>query len=266
MGSMLRIRPNPECIDDENRLLVKSDENGHFKGSCIIEHEMESDIIYAFYAIVKNDHAPRSCILRGKKASYHVIDVPKDGSVSIEFTVEDIPVGKQVLCLFIEPLIDPKGINDGDSRASGYNYLTCFSLAIEGNNAQVLNRKKIVYDVTENMGPIHKKSLYSINVYQNYLLLHEATTIGKRDVFVVIQNSFEQELRGQLIILSDHRYHSSKQIIVPAMARGGIPLHIHREQACESIRLILIPEGNEEGFKEGFPYHPIKYSKVILLG
>ncbi|MGP7819350.1 hypothetical protein [Niallia sp. 01092] len=254
-----RISTTPEYINDLNKLDFKTNENGIFEGTHILKHNTSKDEKVVFYAVMENGASPLLITLNGKKGYFHMIDVPKCGEVQLNYSLSNIPAGKQMIYLFTEKYFDDyKHSDEWEKRHSNW-YIThlYFSLDVKGANpAPVANH---LYVVPKRIEKPTQKGL-PITIYKDKNLFKEADELKEGTYYLSINNKYDREMQGQLMMMTDYTVGNSQKLFIPAFSKIIIPFELKKESLIESIRFILLGIPTKDYFEAPRPIRIVQGS------
>ena len=249
---------------DRDQLAFETNQEGKLQATYIITNNVQKEEKRIMYAIIEGDISPFTMDINGKKTKYHIITVPKQGEVKVDFTLSGLPKGKHIVYIFSEKYIDNKTFDELEKIQSqkvfAQNY---FSLDVKNNNnysVRVRNNFKPVKKIEES----HTGDMISLYLYDDQEWSNEVSSIEEKKYYLLINNHQEFELKGHLYLFSDYNSEKLEQIIVPANSKAVFPVNLENHKAKESIRFLLLGEPTEK-IDIQFPVRIIHTSKRIPI-
>ena len=231
---------------DREQLAFETNKEGKLQATYIITNNVQKEEKRIMYAIIEGDISPLMMEINGEENRYHIITVPKQGEIKVDFTLSGLPNGKHIVYIFSEKYIDNKTFDEIEKVQSqkvfAHNY---FSLDVQNNNnnsVKVRNSFKPVKKIEES----HKGDMISLYLYDDQEVSTEVSSIEEKKYYLLINNYQELELKGHLYLFSDYNSEKFEQIIVPANSKLVLPVNLENHRATESIRFLLLGEPTEK--------------------
>ncbi|MGE7606563.1 hypothetical protein ACQKML_08130 [Peribacillus frigoritolerans] len=236
----VEINPDKEFIVDKDKNSFKTNEKGIIKGNISYIHSTLKDEQRVVYAFLENDDKPLKIEINGTLAPHHIIDVPKEGTKKIPFTVSDLPPGEHMLYIISEKILDDN-INDPlevsqTQKAVAGNYL---SIDVHNKNKGKSTSKK-VFKRTQDSQEIEKETSLVMQMYEDSNLTKEVESINKDNYFLTIENPYDFELNAQLKLVSEYVPLDLQQVILPSKSKVVVPINFKDLNISKSLRILMV--------------------------
>lgn len=99
------IHLNPEYIIDRDKNSFQTNEKGTIQGFIWYKYSTTVENQLAVFAFLENDATPVKIEMNGTVASYHMVDIPKEGGKKVPFTITNLPHGNHTLYIISEKVL-----------------------------------------------------------------------------------------------------------------------------------------------------------------
>jgi len=258
-----RMETKPEFTNNKDKLDFKTDADGCFKGSYILNHQIQTDDKLVFYILVENVDSPVSFIVNGKESEYHKIHVPKSGEVTFNFELSNLPKGKHIIHLINEPCFEYVEQVQECNPSIKYIYSRIyFSLDVTNGETPMKNK---IYEIIHDQKEADFKSRVNLKLFEDKKLSIVAVKIKDGTCFLAINNDKDYEIKGQLCLMSDYRLESTQKLIVPEKTKVIVPIKFHRETLKKSTRFIFLMTPTKIDAEAGIPIRNVFMSERLLV-
>ncbi|MEK5481902.1 MULTISPECIES: hypothetical protein [unclassified Viridibacillus] len=258
-----RMETKPEFTNNKDKLDFKTDADGCFKGSYILNHQTQTGDKIVFYILVENIDSPVSFIVNGEESEYHIIHVLKLGEVTFDFELSNLPIGKHIIHLINEPCFEYVEQVQECNPSIKYIYTRIyFSLEVT-NGKMPLEHKK--YEIMHEQRESDFKNRISLKLFEDKKLSIVAEQIKDGSYYLTINNDKDYEIKGQLCLMSDYRLESTQKLIVREKTKVIVPVKFHRETLKKSIRFIFLMTPTKIEAEAGVPIRGVFMSERLLL-
>ncbi|MFB5089363.1 hypothetical protein PGC35_19595 [Psychrobacillus sp. PGGUH221] len=238
----VEIHLNTEFIVDRDKNSYKTNEKGTIKGNILYKHSTLTEEQIAVYAFLQNDNTPLKIEINGTVNSHHIIDVPKEGTKKIPFTISSLPPGEHFIYIISEKVLndkisDPLEIYKTQKTVAG-NYLSL----------EVINKGKEVSSIQNKFTPAQKiqdlenETTLVMQMYEDSNLTKEVESISKDNYFLTIENKHDFELKAQLKLISEYIPVELQQVLIPPKSKVMVPIEIKNINLNKSARIIMVGE------------------------
>ncbi|MGG0666834.1 hypothetical protein ABE042_22430 [Viridibacillus arvi] len=253
----------PEFTNNKDKLDFKTDADGYFKGSYILNHQTQTDDKLVFYILVENIDSPVSFIVNGEESEYHIIHVPKLGEVTFDFELSNLSIGKHIIHLINEQCFEYVERVQGCNPSIKYIYSRIhFSLEVTNGKMPLENKK---YEIMHDQRESDFQNRISLKLFEDKKLSIVAEQIKDGSYYLAINNDKDYEIKGQLCIMSDYRLESAQKLIVPLKTKVIVPVKFHRDSLKKSIRFIFLMIPTKIDAEAGIPIRNVFMSECLLV-
>lgn len=242
----VEIRINDKFILDEDKNSFVTNDEGTIKGNIFYKHSTIKEEQTAVYAFLENDNTPVKIEIDGAVDSRHIIDVPKEGTIKVPFTISNLPKGDHFIYIISEKVMNDKTSDPLEiyttQETVGVNYL---SVEVKNKSKEISNIQD-TFTTVQKIQDIDNEASPTIQVYEDSNLTKEVKSISNDNYFLTLENIHDFELKANLKLISEYETLELQQVLIPPRSKVLVPIDLKDINMNSSVRIIMVgePSGN----------------------
>lgn len=242
----VEIQLNNEFIGDRTKNLHITNEKGAIKGNILYKHSTLKEERIAVYAYLENNNNPVKIEINGSVGSYHIIDVPKEGTKKVPFTISNLPSGEQVIYIISEKVLNDKVSDPLEIYKTQKTVAANYLLLKVNNMSKGVSTIQDIYIKVQKIQDIENETSIVMQMYVDSNLTKEVESINKDNYFLTIENQHDFELKAHLKLISEYESLELQQVLVPPKSKVMVPIVLKDINMNNSARIIMVGVPSEK--------------------
>jgi len=256
----VEVKIDGEFEIDRNKLLFKTNANGEFKAKYIFSHSTLNDEKFVFYALTEDGDSLLTLEVNNIEDTHHFLNTSKTGVTEVDFSILDVPSGKNIIYIISEKLID-ETLTDSFARKQNQEVFSANHFSLEDNKKDIDADRNKTYIKLEKINDSSGMDLTPLKLYEDEQLESEVISVKDGNYYLSINNAYSENWTGTLNLLNDYNLEKKYYLKVPANSETMIPIQLTELENTESIRFLLFVEPDLKGVE--LPLRIIHFSKRI---